>query len=136
MFFAGENQTEVAGRGGGALHGPGEGRCGDVLWERCSAMKFFVVVFERMFPVPGQQLRSGAGQEAEDPGEAARGLEAEVRGAGGRGGGLPEGEQATRQRALQTQDGPRRVSGAAGGRAQGEQGLPGYENTHTVWSGG
>lgn len=81
------------------------------------------------FPVPGQRLRSDSGQEAEDPGEAARRLEAEVRRAGGRGGGLPEGKQATCQRALQSQDNPWRIFGAAGGCAKGKQGLPGYENT-------
>lgn len=42
----------------------------------------FVLVVECMFPVPDQQLWSGTGEEAKDPGEAARGLEAEMRGAG------------------------------------------------------
>lgn len=33
MFFTGENKTEAAGRGGGALHGPGEGRGKGALCE-------------------------------------------------------------------------------------------------------
>lgn len=37
-----------------------------------------VLVFERVSPLPGQQLWSGIGEEAEDPGEAARRLEAEM----------------------------------------------------------
>lgn len=41
-----------------------------------------VLVVERMFLVPGQQLWSGTGEEAKDPGEAARGLEAKMRGDG------------------------------------------------------
>lgn len=51
-----------------------------------------VLLVEHVFPVPGQQLWSGTGEEAEDPGQAARRLEAEMRGAGSRSGGLPEGE--------------------------------------------
>lgn len=39
----------------------------------------FVIVFEHMFLLPGQHLWSGIGEEAEDPRQAARGLEAEMR---------------------------------------------------------
>lgn len=42
----------------------------------------FVLVVDCMFPVPDQQLWSGTREEAKDPGEAAWGLEAEMRGAG------------------------------------------------------
>ncbi len=43
MFFTGENQTEVAGRGGGALHGPGEGRAADMLHECYNATNCFLL---------------------------------------------------------------------------------------------
>lgn len=53
MLLTGENQTEAAGRGGGALHGPGEGSSGDAPYECCSAMKLLVVVvYELMVPCP------------------------------------------------------------------------------------
>lgn len=38
-----------------------------------------VIVFECMFLLPGQHLWSGIGEEAEDPRQATRGLEAEMR---------------------------------------------------------
>lgn len=44
MFLTGENQTEAAGRGGGALHGSGEGRAGDILHDCCSAKNCVVTV--------------------------------------------------------------------------------------------
>lgn len=43
MFITGKNQTEVAGGGGGALHGPGEGRSRGALWESWRGIMFFLL---------------------------------------------------------------------------------------------
>lgn len=50
------------------------GCCATFSMASCCA----VLVVECVFPVPGQQLWSGTGEKAKDPGEAARGLEAEM----------------------------------------------------------
>lgn len=52
MLLAGENQTEAAGRGGGALHGPGEGRAAVVLCECRSAANFSIINSVTRAPLP------------------------------------------------------------------------------------